>query len=38
MYLTDDELSRYRAVVAVNTIPGHPDHVRAVDLAWGTLP
>ena len=32
--LTDGELSnlaRYRAVIAVNTIPGHPDHGRAVD-------
>ena len=32
--LTDRELSnlaRYRAVVAVNTWPGHPDHGRAVD-------
>jgi hypothetical protein len=34
MDLTDGELSnlaRYRAVVAVNTIPGHPDHACAVD-------
>jgi len=32
--LTDGELSnlaKYRAVVAVNTIPGHPDHGRATE-------
>lgn len=41
--LTDGELSnlaRYRAAVAVSTVPGHPDHERAterVSAAYGEI-